>query len=506
MAESLAARFFQRFSGLERAYGEYKESDGKPNPGMKKKGQAKTIREAATEGNWQAHIDGEIGIGIIPIRDDTTTNFGAIDVDEYKGDLAVLAREVSTLELPLILCRSKSGGAHLYLFTSELVPAELIRNKLMEWAVALGYSGVEVFPKQTRLANDQDIGNWINMPYYNIKDTNRYAIAEGKQLSVKQFLDLADMLALDKEALQKTAAIGSEEFQEVLYEAPPCLQTLSRRGFGEGNRNNGLFNIAVYLRKRFGDDDWADRLDTYNNKFLDPPLGHQEVNIIVRGVRRKAYEYKCNDQPIIEVCNKQICMTRQWGVGTGENDPGVVFGSLVKFETDPPLWIWDVDGARIELTTQELKDQNRFHNRCIEVLNKWPLIIKPNKWAELVRLKLQDVETIEVPEDARPEGVMLFHLERYCTGRAQAKSKEELLQFKPWTESNLTYFSGTHFKQYCEQQRLRVNERQLWSWLRKHGCTTKFWNFKGKGINTWCVVAFPTQDEDFAIPSIEEEM
>ena len=375
----------------------------------------------------------------------------------------------------------------------------------MEWAVALGYSGVEVFPKQTRLANDQDIGNWINMPYYNVASTNRYAVVDGKNLSVEKFLDLSDLLAIDKQTLQKTDAVGSEQFKDIFFEAPPCLQTLARRGFGEGSRNNGLFNIAVYLRKRYGDQDWADKVDEYNNLYMDPPLGHQEVNTIVRGVRRKAYEYKCNDQPIVSVCNKQICLTRNFGVGTGENDPGVVFGSLVKLNSDPPLWIWDVDGARVELTTLELKDQNRFHSRCMDEINKWPLLIKPKAWSELIRDKLRDVEVIEVPDDAKPEGVMLFHLERYCTGRARARNKDELLMFKPYTEEGYTYFSATHFKQYLEQQRLRVNERQLWSWLRNNGATTRFWNVKGKGVNTWCIKAFPTQDEDFLVPSIEDE-
>jgi hypothetical protein len=142
----------------------------------------------------------------------------------------------------------------------------------------------------------------------------------------------------------------------------------------------------------------------------------------------------------------------------------------------------------------------------MEEINKWPLVIKPNAWSKLIREKLQNVEIIEVPEDAKPEGVMLFHLQQYCTGRAQARTKDELLMFKPYSENGVTYFSGTHFRQYLEQQRLRVNERQLWSWLRNHGATTKFWNVKGKGINTWAIKSFPTQDEDFDIPSIDEEM
>jgi hypothetical protein len=57
------------------------------------------------------------GIGIVPIRDDATCVWGAIDIDlDKEPNLTVLAKQVHKLELPLIVCRSKSGGAHLYLF------------------------------------------------------------------------------------------------------------------------------------------------------------------------------------------------------------------------------------------------------------------------------------------------------------------------------------------------------------------------------------------------------
>jgi hypothetical protein len=65
-----------------------------------------------------------------------------------------------------------------------------------------------------------------------------------------------------------------------------------------------------------------------------------------------------------------------------------------------------VDGERLELSTEQLKDQSRFHTVCMEVINKWPRQIKPNEWATLVRQKLEHVEEVEVPPDARPDGQM----------------------------------------------------------------------------------------------------
>lgn len=502
---NLAERFYERFTGLRRAHGQYR-LNGQVSGKGKKEGHAFTVREGLSVEHWKQHLSGELGIGVVPIRDDNTCRFGALDIDEYTGDLEQLAEQVNQLDLPLVLCRSKSGGPHLYLFLNEDVSAEIVRGKLMEWAVALGYSGVEVFPKQVSLAGENDVGNWINMPYFGGGETERYAIVNGKHLSPEQFLDLTDMLAIGEEGLVNFQVSQPEEFNDLWEEAPPCLQSLAMRGFGEGSRNNALFNVAVYLRKRFGDEDWEERVDEYNQEFMDPPLGHKEVSSVVRSAKRKSYEYRCNDQPIVSACNKQICRTRKCGVGSVDGDPGVVFGTLVKLETEPPMWIWDVDGARIELSTTELKDQGRFHTKCMDTLNKWPVKIKPKQWSELVREKLLGVEVIEVPPDATLQGQVWSLLEQYCTGKQMARTREEMLppMYKPWVEDGRVFFSGVHFKKYLEQERIRISERQLWSWLRDKDADHHFFNIKGRGINVWSIPAFEGQAEDFDVPRLDD--
>lgn len=186
----------------------------------------------------------------------------------------------------------------------------------------------------------------------------------------------------------------------------------------------------------------------------------------------------------------------------------MVFGQLIKIETDPITWIWDVDGARIQLETAEIKDQGRFHTRCMEELNKWPARVKPNQWADIVRGFLETCEVMDVPEDARPEGQMWFYLEQYCTQQARARSKEELLQKKPWTHDGRVYFSGPSFHQYLTKQGIRINTRTLWVWLRERGAETQFMNIKGRGINVWSVPAFSEQTEELDVPTIanQEEM
>lgn len=500
MANDLALQFHTLFAGLERAHGHYDLSRSRYVEGQKVEGEGITIRSPTTVELWEKHLAGTYGIGVCPIRDDGTCRFGAIDIDQYDGlDHAEIDHKVQSLDLPLITCTTKSGGAHLYCFANEFVTAGLMRGKLMEWAVILGYGKVEVFPKQTRLASLNDWGSWINMPYFG--SDKRMAIRDGAPVPVKAFPKLARLMSMTAVELKVAGPPPDPVEEEWFTDAPPCLQSMARNGVPEGSRNVMMFTICIYLRRRFGDDDWAEQADRYNQKFMMPALGHKELGQIIRNASKKNYEMKC-DGPL---CNRQICLTKKYGVGGGEDDPGVNFGTLEKHLTDPPLWIWDVDGARLELSTLELKDQNRFHVKCIELLNKWPLPMKPAKWAHLIRKALEHAKEVEAPKDASPQGHIWAHLERYCTEGAPAKERDELLLGKPWLDGGRVYFNSVHFKRYLQQNRVQIRESALWQMIRSQGAEHHFIHLKGRGMNIWSVPDFPRQMDDFATPEMAPE-
>ena len=166
------------FKGYEFAHGQYrvnkKEADGKMS------GRAVTVSEPATEKNFKDHIKGdEYILGVLPLLKDNSCYFGVIDVDirgEVKLNETLESLEKKIKDTPLVLCRSKSGGAHLYLFCSPAIPAIDMVSKLNEFAAQLGYGGSEVFPKQISRANELDRGNWINLCYGGGDKTERYAI------------------------------------------------------------------------------------------------------------------------------------------------------------------------------------------------------------------------------------------------------------------------------------------------------------------------------------------
>ena len=74
--------------------------------------------------------------------------------------------------------RSKSGGAHVYLFVQEPIPAKDMIDKLKSFSAFFGQGVCEIYPKQPKIGNRKDdskYGNWINMPYSG-SPTLQYAI------------------------------------------------------------------------------------------------------------------------------------------------------------------------------------------------------------------------------------------------------------------------------------------------------------------------------------------
>jgi hypothetical protein len=519
------ADFARIFAGLERVHGRYiVPSDAKPNGAGKVEGKAWTAHKPITEEDWLSHLSGQrvtvrdgdekltgsLGLGVVPIRDDATCVFGAGDVDVYPLDLPDIARKIAVLGLPVILVRSKSGGAHVYLFLSEPVPAELVRSKLMEWMILLGYPGVEVFPKQIRLASERDEGNWINVPYAGGDRSTRYALRQGEALLVGEFVEHARKMMISRASLESFAASFPEmaEADDFLRDGPPCLQVLARAGFPQGTRSNGLFNLGVYLKKRYGPTDYEPYLMEANQKFMQPPLGERDVESTIKSLRKKNYSYKCKDQPICEVCNRATCLTREYGVSGAGDDPGVTFGELVKIETDPPTWIWDVNGKRLELRTEDLMNQRAFQARAMEVLNEWPSEVKPNTWRMIIQDRLERVKVVVIPDDATREGQLWVHLGRFCTSRLVGKHLDDLLRNLPFTDEAAarTYFCSADFLQYLQQHRVSgIAERDLYRWLRKRGVEHHTSKIKGKQLSYWSVPAFERQTEDHSVPRVQRE-
>lgn len=475
-------RFSRRFAGLERSHGVYVlDSNAPPDPKGKRTGQAWTEPTGASEADWEAHLLGRRGLGMCPIRDDSTCVFGAIDFDRYDVDLIDLDRRVTSHDLPLIVCRTKSGGAHLYLFASEPIEARLIRSKLAEWSVALGCSGSEIFPKQDRLANRDDGGSWINLPYFGGDDTTRYAMRDGASIGLEEFLDRADSLAVRGETLKKI----KPKIDGLLDGAPPCIQSLIGSGIGPGIRNEALFALGVFARKKYSSD-WEQMLFRLNQEYIDPPLTPKELGAIAKSLDRKDYAYPCKHAALSSSCDRSLCLSREFGVAGAGSDPGVSIEQLKKILTDPPTWTVQVEGKEIQLeSTEDLLSQRRFNSTVVEKLNVLPRTIRPQAWERIVQKLLDHVEETEAPPDAGRSGQFMGMVDYFLLERPKAQNKEGILLGKCFIDGGMAYFRSSDLMKFLDAGKMKITAREAWNHLREVGATTKKIKIKHRAVRCW---------------------
>ena len=197
-SDEVITAFKNLYSGYGKAHGKFEIKGPEPLTG-KVQGKATTIHTRAPEQAWGDHLAGtRAGLGSIPLLDDgMSAQWAAIDIDVNDIDHTSLEKKVEDLGLPLIICRSKSGGAHCYLFLERPCPARDVVDALSNWSAALGYPGVEIFPKQTKRERDPQTGkprpgNWINLPYFGGDATERYCVHSGERLSLLAFIKMAE--------------------------------------------------------------------------------------------------------------------------------------------------------------------------------------------------------------------------------------------------------------------------------------------------------------------------
>lgn len=490
-----AEKFKQLFAGHDGAYGVYRLTGTTSEKG-KSGGEAFTKRSPVTVELWERHLAGEQGIGIVPIREDSSSMFGAIDVDSYKDfDLKPLARRVAGLKLPLVLCRSKSGGAHLYLFSRAPVTAQKMIDRLKEIANGLGFLGVEIFPKQAQfLGSRGDVGNWINMPYYDAAKTTRYALGpDGVSLDVEKFLDYADLLRVPREFFDKAVNIKVDP-GDLFPDGPPCLQQLAQDGIPEGSRNNGLVNIALYCKRAYPND-WRAETRKRAEVMLQPNLPSDELNTTINSVA-KGYLYTCAKEPIHAVCNREVCLGRKFGVGRANKEAGEssemdnlpVFGELQKVTTDPPTFFWLVNGEKISLTTKQLLSPRLFQERCADLSAILPPTFTEAVWQKIVREAMANMVLVEAPDEGSIKGQFWEHVEAFCRARATSKVRADILKNKPVILDGKVWFKQANFAAFLEKNKFRIPLNQITAYLSERDSTEhKKWNVRGASVHVWGV-------------------
>jgi len=433
--------FKDLFMGNIHNYGLHKYSFSED--GKKEKGTNNTItNKLVTMVQYQKHLTGKMGLGIIPINEESKCKFAVIDIDVYDKNFKPYLDAIDRNNFPLIPFYSKSGGLHIYVFFKTLTKAKDAVDRLQKISRILGITlfvkqykneALEIFPKQIKL-NAGQIGNWINLPYYDAEDTKQGLIRNGSVLNFSEALTIIQMNLTTIEELD----ILLEDLS--FNDAPPCLQTLYLLSMLDENngRNNYLFSFGVYLKKK--DENYFEQAVMNINRTLKTPLETQEVEgTVLSSLRKKDYTYKCTVSPCLDFCDKKICQIRKYGIGKeGGYFSNLIFGNMTQYEAAAPYYEWEVKTQEDEKfkilrfkNEDEIIKQDTFLKLCFRTLHFLPFKMKQVEWFKLVNQNLipenLKILTINEQDDTSPL-VRFKHLfYDFLTTRAPANTKGQIL-------------------------------------------------------------------------------
>jgi hypothetical protein len=170
------------------------------------------------------------------------------------------------------------------------------------------------------------------------------------------------------------------------------------------------------------------------------------------------------------------------------------------------VWFLEVEGHRIEFTTPELLNPLTFQEKCANHEVIVPVVGR-GVWVEHLRPAMASVNRIPVSDDgseaddSSAKGHFLELLERFCLGRAQAYSLEDVRTGKPFTEKGRTYFRFFSLVAFLARMGFKDFRRNdLVAVLKELGATNRQERIGGVPTRIWDVPAFTRNDVPLPLP------
>jgi hypothetical protein len=474
--------FASLFAGRDDAFGWYGPLNNAPSDRGKRTGQAATRRGAVTPDMYAAHLRGEQRLGIVPVLKDGTCWWACIDVDFYQehGLHEDIAARIKELSLPLVQSKSKSGGVHLWCFFEHPVKAADAISMMEKWRkrLRLPVEHIDIFPAQEKT---DDIGNWVNLPYYG-------DVAHGVGDTGDQDLSLEDFLAYANDRIQHSAdlRVKAKDTRPVnRSDAPPCIDYMRENGVPEGYRDNALTQFAVYMKKR-GDGDWKLKIQDFNQEFIDPPLTRPEVSSKIRSVQGKEYGYLCSKiKPLY--CDLKECKLREFGVGDSP-EIEILIDRLEKIDGEEPIYRVTIDGKRFQVTLDQLFHYNAFKKIALGAINRFLPMLKQAEWEEFMKDKLAQMEIEEAAADTQNRDRIIRIFQRFAENATTESIEDAFSRGIPYYDSKHIIFHGDEFLTLIDRQIARLPREKTWAYMRDAGCVIVERTIDERKVKFWCYV------------------
>lgn len=196
-------RFYALFAGNPRCTGRY----------APKTNVVTTEYLPVTEQDITLHLAGIRGVGVAPIMDDDTVRWCALNMNPQRNpagelSLVAVADRIEAIELPLLPCRSRSGGVHAFAFFQQPTAAAKAIAMCAEWRRRLGVRRTDSYPKEATLRDREALRfpSYLMLPYLGGDGTERYCWHKGRRLMLASFLDGAKAYAISEQTAEETLA------------------------------------------------------------------------------------------------------------------------------------------------------------------------------------------------------------------------------------------------------------------------------------------------------------
>lgn len=495
--------FASLFKGRDDAHGQYSSLAGRKRTDRGKLvSKAKSVHEAVTPQLWKDHLSGKSRLGIIPVMRDGKTNWICIDLDFYKigkqtlaetGGYKKIADAIRDTGLPLVMTASKSGGAHIWCFLEEPIPAKDALKiaqgfaKKLNLASVLGLNAKELeehtdfFPAN---ASPDDIGVWVNLPYFG---GACHCLGEDGEsdLTLPEFVEyansnLATMADLSFKSKEKAKAKGPTS------DAPPCIDYMREHGVPEGHRNDAVTQFAIYALKAFPDT-WEEETREFNDEHCDPPLRHDEVTPIIKSVGLKKYEgYMCKAMQSI-FCNKTECKKRAFGVGKEPiGDLGIEH--MEKIDGEEPIYLVTMESKTFACNIETLYQYTLFRRCVMGAINRLIPNMKQPEWEDILADHLEMMEVTEAAADTQMRDRVIKQFQNWCGQSCVTDSLDAAMEANcPFYDGKTIIFSGDALLSQFDRQ-LRITRDQAYVYMRGWGTSMIEKQVKGRKTHLWCWV------------------
>lgn len=180
-----------------------------------------------------------------------------------------------------------------------------------------------------------------------------------------------------------------------------------------------------------------------------------------------AIQQEPNIKAAIDKCDGIIQDLRQ---KTTTESRILVLGSPRLIQTNPPRYIWNVNGRDLRLTLSEITQWGKFKNKVISELNFVP--IKPKDWDNTINTLITHSMPVEAPIDASEEQQLKISISRWFERMREARVYSDLGYgrhvIKDIGGASYYFFKSTPLLDYLKKEHKRgLSSEDLWVFVSK---------------------------------------